>query len=124
VRVFRTARDTPKAQAVARFGAADPLFGKCRLGAICVILVLNSGLRPEPSSMRTTQQIQREIARLNRLIARIESKPHREWAIWSSTLHELIEEREVLGLVISNRQLEASKKIVSFRRWRDGPWAA
>ena len=73
--------------------------------------------------MRTTRQIQREIGRLNRLIARIEAKPQRECAIWASTLHELVEEREVLGLVMLNRQVEGSKKIVSFRRWRDGPWA-
>ena len=73
--------------------------------------------------MRTTRQLQQEIGRLNRLIARIEAKPQRESAIWASTLHELVEEREVLGLVMLNRQVEGSKKIVSFRRWRDGPWA-
>lgn len=73
--------------------------------------------------MRTTRQIQQEIGRINRLIARIEAKPQREWAIWAATLHELVEEREVLGLVMLNRQVEGSKKIVSFRRWRDGPWA-
>jgi hypothetical protein len=74
--------------------------------------------------MRTTRQLQAEIARLNRLVARIEAKPQREWAIWSSTLHELREEREILALVMLNRSVEASKKIVSFRRWRDGPWAS
>jgi hypothetical protein len=74
--------------------------------------------------MRTTLDIQHEISRLNRLIARIEAKPHNEWAVWSSTLHELVEERELLGLVMLNRRIEGSKKIVSFRRWRDGPWAA
>jgi hypothetical protein len=72
--------------------------------------------------MRTTRQLQSEIARLNRLIARIEAKPRHEWAIWSSTLYELREEREVLALVMLNRSVEASKKIVSFRRWCDGPW--
>jgi hypothetical protein len=74
--------------------------------------------------MRTTVDIQHEISRLNRLIARIEAKPHNEWAVWSSTLHELVEERELLGLVMLNRRIEGSKKIVSLRRWRDGPWAA
>ncbi len=73
--------------------------------------------------MRTTQQLQQEIVRLNRLIARIEAKPQREWPIWASTLHELREEREIVALVMLNRSVEASKKIVSFRRWRDGPWA-
>ena len=73
---------------------------------------------------RTTRDLRVEIARLNRLIARIEAKPHREWAMWSSTLHDLIEEREVLGMLMLNRRLEASKKVVSFQRWRDGPWAA
>ena len=74
--------------------------------------------------MRTTQDIEQEIARLNRIIARIEAKPQEEWPVWSSTLHELVEERELLGLLVLNRRLEGSKKIVSLRRWRDGPWAA
>jgi hypothetical protein len=74
--------------------------------------------------MSTTQQLQQEISRLNRLISRIRSKPQRELPIWAATLHELMEEREVLGLVMLNREVEASKKIVSFKRWRDGPWAA
>jgi len=26
--------------------------------------------------------------------------------------------------VMLNRRIEAGKKVVSFRRWRDGPWAA
>jgi hypothetical protein len=73
---------------------------------------------------RTTRDLKVEIARLNRLIARIEAKPHREWAMWSSTLHDLVEEREVLGTLMRNRRIEASKKVVSFQRWRDGPWAA
>lgn len=72
---------------------------------------------------RSTQELQVEISRLNRLIARIEAKPHREWTVWSSTLHDLLEERELLGMVVLNRRIEASKKVVSFRRWRDGPWA-
>ena len=71
---------------------------------------------------RTTRDIKVEISRLNRLIARIEAKPHNEWSVWSSTLHDLVEEREVLGLVVLNRRIEGSKKVVSFRRWRDGPW--
>lgn len=74
--------------------------------------------------MRTTQDIEQEIARLNRIIARIEAKPQEEWPVWSSTLHELVEERELLGLLVLNRRVEGSKKVVSFRRWRDGPWAA
>jgi hypothetical protein len=72
---------------------------------------------------RTTQDLKVEISRLNRLIARIESKPNDEWTAWSSTLHDLVEERELLGLVVLNRRIEASKRVVSFRRWRDGPWA-
>jgi len=74
--------------------------------------------------MRTTRNLQQEISRLNRLISRIRAKPQRELPIWAATLHELMEEREVLGLVMLNRELEARKKVVSFRRWRDGPWAA
>lgn len=73
---------------------------------------------------RTTRDLKGEISRLNRLIARIEAKPRDEWAVWSSTLHDLVEEREVLGLVVLNRRIEASKKVVSFKRWRDGPWVA
>ncbi|HWG80963.1 MAG TPA: hypothetical protein VN681_14365 [Stellaceae bacterium] len=72
---------------------------------------------------RTTHDLKVEISRLNRLIARIESKPNGEWTTWSSTLHDLVEERELLGLVVLNRRIEASKRVVSFRRWRDGPWA-
>jgi hypothetical protein len=71
---------------------------------------------------RNTSELKAEISRLNRLIARIEAKPQNEWGVWSSTLHDLLEEREVLGLVMLNRRIEASKKVVSFRRWRDGPW--
>jgi hypothetical protein len=74
--------------------------------------------------MRSTRDLKVEISRLNRLIARIEAKPQEEWAVWSSTLRDLVEEREVLGLVVLNRRIEAGKKVVSFRRWRDGPWAA
>ena len=74
--------------------------------------------------MRNTRDLKVEISRLNRLIARLEAKPQEEWAVWSSTLHDLVEEREVLGLVMLNRRIEAGKKVVSFRRWRDGPWAA
>ncbi len=74
--------------------------------------------------MRTTQDLKKEIARLNRVISRIKAKPHKEWAVWSDTLHSLVEERELLGLVVLNRKLEAGKKVVSFQRWRDGPWAA
>jgi hypothetical protein len=74
--------------------------------------------------MRSTRDLKVEISRLNRLIARLEAKPQDEWAVWSSTLHDLVEEREVLGLVMLNRRIEAGKKVVSFRRWRDGPWAA
>ena len=73
---------------------------------------------------RNSHTIQIELARLNRLIARIEAKPPNESAIWSSTLHDLVEERKVLGLLMVNRRIEAGKKVVSFRRWRDGPWAA
>lgn len=73
---------------------------------------------------RSNRNLKVEISRLNRLIARIEAKPQTEWAVWSSTLHDLVEERDVLGLVVLNRRIEASKKVVSFRRWRDGPWAA
>jgi hypothetical protein len=72
---------------------------------------------------RNTRHLKVEIARLNRLIARIEAKPNGEWRVWSSTLHDLVEERELLGMVVLNRRVEASKKVVSFRRWRDGPWA-
>lgn len=73
---------------------------------------------------RNSRAIQVELARLNRLIARIEAKPPNKSAIWSSTLRDLVEERKVLGLVMVNRRIEAGKKVVSFRRWRDGPWAA
>jgi hypothetical protein len=87
------------------------------------VLGVNRPLVLERFMTRTTQDLKVEISRLNRLIARIESKPNDEWTVWSSTLHDLVEEREVLGLVVLNRRIEASKRVVSFRRWRDGPWA-
>jgi hypothetical protein len=71
---------------------------------------------------RSNRDLKAELSRLNRLIARIEAKPQNEWGVWSTTLHDLVEERDVLGLVVLNRRIEASKKVVSFRRWRDGPW--
>ncbi|HLJ64899.1 MAG TPA: hypothetical protein VKT70_12375 [Stellaceae bacterium] len=73
--------------------------------------------------MRTTETLRREISELNRMIARIEAKPHGEWARWSATLHQLVEEREFLGLVVLNRRIEGGKKVVSFERWRNGPWS-
>lgn len=76
--------------------------------------------RAESKTVRTTQQLRSEIARLNRLIARIEAKPRHEWGIWAPTLRELVEERAVLGLLLRTRRSEARKKIVSFQRWRDG----
>ena len=30
----------------------------------------------------------------------------------------------MLNLVVLNRRMEAAKKVVSLRRWRDGPWEA
>ena len=73
--------------------------------------------------MRTTHHLHGEIARLNRLITRIASKPKDESPLWASTLQELHDEREALGLVVRNRSVESGKKVVSFRRWRDGPRA-
>jgi len=73
--------------------------------------------------MQTTRQLHNEIGRLNRLIARIEAKAQRDGPLWASALGELRDEREILTLVMLNRDVEASKKVVSFRRWRDGPWA-
>lgn len=69
---------------------------------------------------RTTEELQREIARLDRLIALVEAKPAHEWAIWASTLHALIEDRERLWLLVLDRRLEAGKPVVSLSRWRGG----
>ncbi|HUK61624.1 MAG TPA: hypothetical protein VLV50_20495 [Stellaceae bacterium] len=73
--------------------------------------------------MQTTRQLRNEIGRLNRLIARIEAKAQHESPLWATALGELRDEREMLTLVMLNRGVEGSKKVVSFRRWRDGPWA-
>ena len=70
----------------------------------------------------TTQRLQHEIKQLDRLISDIEAKPREKRAAWLSLLEELREEREMLNLVVLNRRMEAAKKIVSLRRWRDGPW--
>jgi hypothetical protein len=72
----------------------------------------------------TTDEIRTEITRINRVIAQIEAKPRQEWQLWAETLQHLRAERNMLDLVVCNRQLEAKKKIVSLRRWRDGPGAA
>ncbi len=73
--------------------------------------------------MQTTRQLHDEIGRLNRLIAKIEAKARHDGPLWASALGELRDEREMLTLVVLNRDVEGSKKVVSFRRWRDGPWA-
>jgi hypothetical protein len=70
----------------------------------------------------TTQKVRQEIAQIDRLIADIEAKPRDKRLAWSSLLEELREERELLSLIILNRRMEATKKVVSLRRWRDGPW--
>jgi len=70
----------------------------------------------------TTQKVRQEIAQIDRLIADIEAKPREKRLAWSTLLEELKEERELLSLVILNRRMEATKKVVSLRRWRDGPW--
>jgi hypothetical protein len=72
----------------------------------------------------TTQRLRHEIAQLDRLISDIEAKPREKRAAWLNLLEELREEREMLNLVVLNRRMEAAKKIVSLRRWRDGPWEA
>jgi hypothetical protein len=71
--------------------------------------------------MMTTKQLRQEISRIDRIIARIEAKPFREWPNWSSMLRELQAERRSLDLVVQGRQLEAHKKIVSLSLWREGP---
>jgi hypothetical protein len=70
----------------------------------------------------TTERVKAEIAQIDRLIVDIEAKPQDKRMAWSHLLEELREEREVLNLLILNRRVEASKKIVELRRWRDGPF--
>ena len=72
----------------------------------------------------TTHRLRHEIAQLDRLINDIEAKPREKRAAWLNLLEELREEREMLNLVVLNRLMEAAKKVVSLRRWRDGPWEA
>jgi hypothetical protein len=72
----------------------------------------------------TTHRLRHEIAQLDRLINDIEAKPREKRAAWLNLLEELREEREMLNLVVLNRRMEAAKKVVSLRRWRDGPWEA
>jgi hypothetical protein len=71
----------------------------------------------------TTERVRAEIAQIDRLISDIEAKPQEKRMAWTNLLEELREEREVLNLLILNRRVEASKKIVDLRRWRDGPFA-
>jgi hypothetical protein len=72
----------------------------------------------------TTQKVRQEIAQIDRLIGDIEAKPRDRRLAWSALLEELREERELLSLLILNRRMEATKKVVNLRRWRDGPWEA
>jgi hypothetical protein len=72
----------------------------------------------------TTREVRQEIQQIDRLIADIEAKPRHRRGAWTSLLEELREERELLALIILNRRMEATKKVVSLRRWRDGPWEA
>jgi hypothetical protein len=69
----------------------------------------------------TTDTLRDEISRLDRIIAQIESKPRTEWSVWLPTLRDLRAERRSLNRVLRFRDAEAAKKIVDFRRWRDGP---
>ena len=71
----------------------------------------------------TTDRVKAEIAQIDRLIFDIETKPQEKRVAWSHLLEELREEREVLNLLILNRRVEASKRVVDLRRWRDGPFA-
>jgi hypothetical protein len=70
----------------------------------------------------TTERVKAEIAQIDRLILDIEAKPQDKRLAWGHLLEELREEREVLNLLILNRRVEASKKVVDLRRWRDGPF--
>jgi hypothetical protein len=70
--------------------------------------------------MATTKNLRNEFLRLNRMIAQIEAKPERELTAWTTTLHDLRAEREQLATILHARRQEAGKKIVDFRRWRDG----
>jgi hypothetical protein len=70
---------------------------------------------------QTTERLRDEISRLTRIIRQIELKPRAEWAVWATTLRDLRAERRLLDRVIRFRNVEAGKKIVDLRRWRDGP---
>jgi hypothetical protein len=106
----------------AQSGAA-PSFCPDRAGSNFTANSVNPVIRLLEQDMPTTHHLHGEIARLNRLITRIASKPKDESPLWAATLQELHDEREALGLVVRNRSVESGKKVVSFRRWRDGPRA-
>lgn len=72
----------------------------------------------------STEELRRELLRLTRVIAQIESRPRRELARWASTLRDLHAKRRMVDRVLRHRRFEAAKKIVDFRRWCDGPRAA
>jgi hypothetical protein len=67
----------------------------------------------------STAQLRLEIERLNRVIARIEARPRREWRLWAPTLRDLHAERQMLARVVAARRSLVRAKIVELRRWRD-----
>lgn len=70
--------------------------------------------------VQKTECLVDEISRISRIIARLETKTRDESRIWAATLQDLKAERRILSRVIRIRRAEAAKKIVDFKRWRDG----
>lgn len=80
----------------------------------------------EPGALMSynTRDLCKQIKRIDAQIERMEARPESERAMWAPTLQELRDMRLRLRLLLINREVEAAKKVVDFRGWRDGTWPA
>jgi hypothetical protein len=68
-----------------------------------------------------TAELRTALARITRAIAEIAAKPRSELRHWQQALRDLETERVRLQRIVLERRVEGRKKVVDFRRWRDGP---
>jgi hypothetical protein len=82
--------------------------------------MMAAGVTGTAPMVQKTECLIDEISRISRIIARLERKTRDERRVWAATLQDLRAERRILHRVIRIRRAEAARKIVDFRRWRDG----
>lgn len=67
---------------------------------------------------RTTAEIRQRLRAVSALIAGIEAKASQR--VPGHSILELRAERSQLEIILATRRTERDKRVVSFRRWRDG----